>query len=470
MEALLERLITFFEERGCSYVEGRFESTESNSLVLKNGSVDALGVDTHKGIGIRFQYHSRVGFFSTNTKDEATALRQAKRAFRETKTTPSITQQTALAEEKKKSKHYRVFEREKLANVPIEDKIAYLKSISDTIHDSHTDVKTNFLAYEDTKTKQLLKTSEGITIKSTIPQESLFYMTSLQNGTRSMQRNWEYGATGGYEQVKQWNLHTKLHDEIQTLGQNLRHAKRIRPKKMDVLCAPEVVGIMVHESAGHPYEADRILGREAAQAGESFVSQSMIGSRIGSDDVTVVDDPRLKNNYCHFKYDNEGVKARENTLIKNGIINGFLHNRETSAAMGRSKSNGCSRASDYAKESMVRMSNTYLKKGTHTEDELIEGVREGIHLKNYMEWNIDDRRLNQKYVGAESYYIKNGKIQYPVYNPILEVTTPKLWSSVDGLGKKISFHAGQCGKGEPMQGIPVTFGGPSMRLRNMRIQ
>jgi TldD protein len=239
---------------------------------------------------------------------------------------------------------------------------------------------------------------------------------------------------------------------------------------MDVVCAPEVVGIMVHESAGHPYEADRILGREAAQAGESFISASMRGSRIGTDDVTVVDDPRLKNKYCHFRYDNEGVKARENTLIKNGIINSFLHNRETATAMGLPRSNGCSRASDYAKESMVRMSNTYLKKGTHTEDELIEGVHEGIYLKNYMEWNIDDRRLNQKYVGAESYYIKDGKIQYPVYNPVLEVTTPKLWSSVDGLGKKVTFHAGQCGKGEPMQGIPVTFGGPVMRLRNMRIQ
>jgi TldD protein len=285
-----------------------------------------------------------------------------------------------------------------------------------------------------------------------------------------MQRNWEYGATGGYEQVKRWNLHSKLNDEINTLGKNLRNAKRSKPKKMDVVCSPEVVGIMVHESAGHPYEADRILGREAAQAGESFISQSMLGSRIGTDDVTVVDDPRIKNSYCYFKYDNEGVKARENTLIKKGNITGFLHNRETSAAMGRSTSNGCSRASDYAKESMVRMSNTYLKKGTHTEDELIEDVKEGIFLKNYMEWNIDDRRLNQKYVGAESYYIKNGKVQHPVYNPVLEVTTPKLWSSVDGLGKKIEFHAGQCGKGEPMQGIPVSFGGPVMRLRNMRIQ
>ena len=86
-----------------------------------------------------------------------------------------------------------------------------------------------------------------------------------------------------------------------------------------------------------------------------------------------------------------------------------------------------------------------------------------------MEWNIDDKRFNQKYVGAESFLIKNGKIQYPIINPPIEITTPKLWSSIDAIANNTEYHAGNCGKGEPMQAIPVWFGGPSMSLRNIKV-
>jgi len=62
------------------------------------------------------------------------------------------------------------------------------------------------------------------------------------------------------------------------------------------------------------------------------------------------------------------------------------------------------------------------------------------------------------------------KITKPVINPVLEITTPALWKSVDAIGNKVGFFAGNCGKGEPMQGIPVWFGGPSMRLRNITMR
>ena len=86
-----------------------------------------------------------------------------------------------------------------------------------------------------------------------------------------------------------------------------------------------------------------------------------------------------------------------------------------------------------------------------------------------MEWNIDDKRYQQKYVGNEAYLIKNGRIEDPIKTPALEITTPALYSSIDALGKNVELFAGNCGKGEPMQGIPVYMGGPAMRLRNLRI-
>ena len=153
---------------------------------------------------------------------------------------------------------------------------------------------------------------------------------------------------------------------------------------MDVVTGPEVTGIAVHESCGHPYEADRIFGREGAQAGESFVKKSDIGKRIGSNIVTIADDPCVDGGFGYYLYDDEGVKARRKILMKNGLVNEFLHNRET-AAMMNMKSNGGARANGYDKEPLVRMSNTFVLPGEHNDDELFRDVKKGIYLKSFRE-------------------------------------------------------------------------------------
>jgi len=134
------------------------------------------------------------------------------------------------------------------------------------------------------------------------------------------------------------------------------------------------------------------------------------------------------------------------------------------------KSNGGARANGYDKEPLVRMSNTFVLPGNYNEDEIFEGVKKGVYFKNFMEWNIDDKRWQQKYVGNEAYLIENGRITKPVKAPILEITTPGLWGSVDAVGKNMEYSAGTCGKGEPMQGIPAWMGGPMMRLRGIHIK
>jgi len=235
-----------------------------------------------------------------------------------------------------------------------------------------------------------------------------------------------------------------------------------------MILGSEVTGIICHESCGHPQEADRILGREAAQAGESYIKPGMLGQRIGSEHVTVIDDPTLPNSYGFYQYDDEGVKAHPRTLIKEGIITELLHNRETAAELQVS-SNAASRSSAYDREPIIRMANTYMKPEDHSLEELVEGVGYGVYMKSFMEWNIDDRRYNQRYVGLESYLIENGEISTPIRNPVLEITTPGLYGSVDAVGKELEFSAATCGKGDPMQGAPVWTGGPPIRVRKIRL-
>ena len=183
--------------------------------------------------------------------------------------------------------------------------------------------------------------------------------------------------------------------------------------------------------------------------------------------MNLVDDPTVQNSYGFYRYDDEGVPARKRCLIKGGLVKELLHNRESAAEFGV-KSNASSRANNWNAEPIVRMANTFVEPGDHTFEELID-VKNGVYIKSYMEWNIDDKRFNQRYVGLEAYEIKNGALGGLVKRPAIEMTTPAFWSAVDAVGKDFEMTMGSCGKGEPMQGIPVGFGGPHIRLHNIKM-
>ena len=113
------------------------------------------------------------------------------------------------------------------------------------------------------------------------------------------------------------------------------------------------------------------------------------------------------------------------------------------------------------------MSTTFVEPKDHTLEELVEDVKYGIYMKSFTEWNIDDIRFNQKYVGREAYLIEKGEVGDPVKRPIIELTTKTFWSAVDAVGRDLKFVGATCGKSDPMQGVNVWIGGPHMRLRDV---
>jgi len=467
-EDLSNFLINYLQNKGASYTECRFQEIHSNHFIIKNGVLQLSSFNDEIGIGIRYIIKNTMGFFSTTELKKDRIRELLDNSIKLTTTASRINEKITLTNEKIYKKKYNVLQKIKFSNVPTEEKIAFLLDINKDILKSKVNLQGSYLSFTDDVTKQIYINSEGTKIISEIPRANLFHVLTIDVNNKSSQRMWESGGCGGYEIIKSWDLLKKLPEEAKNLQLVLKNGAKPKKGKQDLVVSPEITGIMVHESAGHPTEADRIFGREAAQAGESFIEKNSIGQRIGSKAVTIVDDPTIKNSSGFYLYDDEGVKARRKYLYKNGIITEFLHNRETASYMNI-KSNGSSRASSYDREPIVRMSNTFVLPSKTPEHQLIEEVKKGIYLKSYTEWNIDDKRMNQRYVGAEAYEIKNGKIGKPVIHPIIEITTPKLWSSVLLVADNIEYHHGSCGKGEPLAAIPVWFGGPSMLIKNVNI-
>jgi TldD protein len=467
-EDLVDYALEYARSKDIEYAEARAQSQVQDTIVIRNGILEAYTSAIDSGFCVRILAKGGIGFASTNkwTKEEAKAIvdlayKHAKAAGRKEK--------IKFEEEKAVKTKWAVDQKKKIEDVSPEQRISEFMEIHKTLASCGVKIPATIFQCAINLTSKYIVNSDGSQISSFVPRVGGFVFMTVAEQGKTEQAPEQFGYSGGWEAFDQWKIADKLVHDANVLKDVITKAKAVKPGTMDLVCGPEVAGIAAHESCGHPMEADRILGREMSQAGRSFIYKGglyWIGARIGSGVATVVDDPTVEHSYGYYAYDDEGVKARRRYLYKNGLINEFLHNRETAARMG-TKSNGSSRAINYDREAIVRMANTFVLPGDMSEEELIKGVKNGIYMKSFTEWNIDDKRFNQRYVGREAYAIENGELKHPVARPIIETTTLKFWSALDAVSKKLEFDAGTCGKSDPAQGVPCYTGGPCLRLREV---
>src|SRR6059036_987705 len=466
---LVDFAVDYARKKGASYAEARHEEQEQENFILKNGVLDALYVGQDRGVGVRVLVNGALGFAATNLRTKSDiraivddAIKVAKASRRKTKIT--------FAHEDAIEMNWSIPEQRKLADVPVEEKIAEIQSVDRDLMALGFKIPARYFQLSDNRIVKHFANSEGSRIRSYSPRLRTFYFLTLVEDGESEQTYRNYGWSGGWEGIQAWDLGKRVLDEARSMHRSLAEGKKSPEGKMDLVAGPQVAGIASHESCGHPTEADRVLGREASQAGKSFITPASVGQRVGSPVVNVCDDPTIEHGIAHYTYDDEGVKARRRYLYKEGIINEFLQNRETAAILG-TRSNGSARATTYNVEAIVRMANTFVEPKDWAVDEMVEGVKFGVYMKSFMEWNIDDKRYNGKYVGREAYRIENGEITTPVRKTVIELTTPTFWGAVDAVGKDLEiFHAGFCGKSDPGQALDAALGGPTMRLRNVYLR
>ncbi len=435
------------------YAEIRIERKRKNEIFFINGIMKENNLTENYGFSIRV-IDGGMGFYFSNRMGRE----EIKRGMEKAERMARIGKVAGMSEEKMEEKEYMV--KGKVAGM--DEKIDYIKRMDEMVSDH-----SRIFSYKDEIMEKLYVNSEGGKIKSMMPKVYLYYMLTISEGEKTEQTSREFGNAGGWEMVEKWSVEKFLEHDSNFLSELIKKGRRAPPEG-DVVLSPQITGLVAHESCGHPFEADRILGREAAQAGKSYASPSLIGKRIGSEVVSIADDPTIEGSYGYYLYDDEGVRARRRLLIDRGVVNEILHNRESAYEMG-CKSNASARAT-YGKEPIVRMANTYFMPGDYERDEMIEDIKRGVYMVTFMEWNIDDMRVNQKYVGEEAYIIENGDIVGIAKHPAIEISTFDFFKKVDAAGKNLEFYPATCGKGDPMQGIEVSTGGVDLRLRNVVIK
>lgn len=457
---MIDRVLEYAQSRS-GFAEARFMKIRNNRVSYRNGEFDGMSSSSDMGYAVRVVNSSiSMAYFNENSWEKAKEIIDiaVKRSMAPGK--------NRIFSGKPIRDRWKSDQKKRIQDVSLDEKVAIVRDYDKLMGDFEAKIRVNVVADRNIKSHYL--NSEGSDIEGDVSRVLYFYLMGVMENGEFEQSTEEFGSTSGYEYLDTIHLPERIESDAESLKQGSL-APRITPGKFDVIVGPEISGIVAHESCGHPTEYDRIIGREGALAGESFLTGKKFPYRIGSDVVNVVDDPSMKGSFGHYRYDDEGIPSRKRYLYKNGYTSEFILNRESSAILGV-ESNAGGRSSSWDVEPLARMSTTYIEPGDHTFEELFEGVRRGVYIKSFTEWNIDDIRFNEKYVGKEAYLIQNGDLVGRVRRPVLETNTVKFYSSIDAVGDDLQFNAGMCGKGDPEQGVDVWMGGPHVRLRDMYVQ
>ncbi|MFW9936019.1 MAG: TldD/PmbA family protein [Candidatus Thorarchaeota archaeon] len=466
--------------RCCDYAEVRLETNQIDTVSFINGKLHLgnLPIDLTSdafarkvGINIRLLINGGMGMATSNQLTKESIQNAIDRAYKTAKRSSSQRENPIkMSEEKVYETSWQSNYKINPMEVSLEDRIAYIQDFVNIFKEKLSVEYIHIFVLMTEQRDTYFINSEGSKISGHVPRVSFMpIIIALKSGGQNEQLMSNYATTGGWEKLISWNLKEKVINKVKVLGDIITKAKKPPEGSIDIILGPDVAGIISHENCGHPHEADRILGREGAQAGESYLKGHKIGFKIGNECVNVFEDPTIPDSYGFYLYDDEGVKARKRELIKNGIFNEMLHNRET-AVIFNTNSNASARAVSYDREPIIRMANTYFAPGDYSFEELVEDVKIGILMMSFTEWNIDDKRLQSKYVGQEAYLIQNGQVTDTLLlKPTLEISSPGLFSSIDAQSKNIEWQGAFCGKSEPGQGCPVWTGGPFIRLRKVTL-
>jgi TldD protein len=231
--------------------------------------------------------------------------------------------------------------------------------------------------------------------------------------------------------------------------------------EMQVVLGSGWPGILLHEAIGHGLEGDFNRKKTSAFAG-------LMGKQVASKGVTVIDDGTLPDRRGSLTIDDEGTPSQRTVLIEDGILTGYLQDRQNARLMGM-KPTGNGRRQSFAHHPMPRMTNTIMLGGKHSPDEILQSVKKGLYAVNFGGGQVDITSGKFVFSASEAYLIEDGKVGQAVKGATLIGNGPDVLTKVSMIGNdmKLDPGVGTCGKDG--QGVPVGVGQPTMRIDGLTV-
>jgi TldD protein len=462
-EDLALKTIDHARSLGANYADARFEVRSDKGLLIENGSIEHFASTQNSGIGVRVLVDGAWGFYAYANPDGIGDVRNAaEQAFKLAKSSSTHVKNRVVLADTKAFTDKVIYGYKKDPRESMEELVEIAKDCDKIIRGTSQRINKSSVSIGYRHIEKFFVNSDGAKIlQEYIDTVADLSATAHESGLTQNVSGTE-GGRGGIEMLTEYaNVHKTAEDSAQKAAE-LIDAKPIKERKAKVVMNPDFIALLTHEILGHPSEADRVLGYEMAWAGGAWWA-GKIGQRVGSDALTVSDNPTIEQSLGHYRYDDEGVRSKEKLLIKNGILHDHMHSRETAAKFNIEPNSGM-RASGYEFMPLIRMACTYINAGDWKYDEMIKEVQDGYFICNMKVPSIDMMRYNWSISCQYAYEIKGGEVTDLLRDIIVMGIAPEFFSSIDACSKELEIRPVlNCGKGDPMQTMTMGNGGPYVR-------
>ena len=459
---------------GARYADARVVVSRSESIVVKNSSVESVDHGDSIGLGVRALIGSSWGFYAISELTDSEAASAGHTAAQIARASALVAGPfLELADVGVVEAHYETPHEEDPFSVSIAEKVDLLLGVTATIRGvDGVALASARLTFWDTN--KWFSSSQGHRIHQHLVEAGGgFDATAIgdsETQRRSFPQSFGQYETGGFEVIRRWDFPGNA-GRIAEEAAALLSAPELEERERAVILEGSQLALQIHESVGHAIELDRILGWEAAFAGTSHLELSKLHHhRYGSELMNVTADATLPGALGTFGFDDEGTPAQRVPIVSEGTWVGVLSGRDSAAIAGLPPG-GMVRGDGYSRLPMVRMTNVGLVPGESSLDEIISETRDGVYMATNRSWSIDDKRLNFQFGCEIGWEVENGKLGRMVRNPTYTGITPQFWGSMDMLAGEAEWvHWGtpNCGKGQPIQIAHTGHSAAPARFRDVR--
>ncbi|MCL6429366.1 MAG: TldD/PmbA family protein [Anaerolineae bacterium] len=434
------------------YVEIRIEEAETTAIRFRGRELEEVGRSRSLGGNVRALVRGGWGFASFN--DVRDLRRYVEMAVHQARLVPR--EPVTLAPAPVVEDVVRASARKDVRGISVDDKVALLKEYNELLWAS-APLQTTAARYNDLFRRSIFANSEGTYTEQEVLDLSAVLVAVARKDSEVEQAFLSVGSQGDLSVLdgRQAEVEAVARRAVELLS-----ASRIKGGSYTVIVDPRLAGVFVHEAFGHLSEADHVY--ENPRLRELMV----LGRRFGGPPLNIVDGAAVPGHRGSYAYDSEGMPAQRTYLIREGVLVGRLHSRETAGRMGEPPSANA-RSISYRFPPIVRMTNTYIEPGDTTFEQMLASIDDGVYVKDSFGGQTSMEMFT--FSAAEAFRIRRGRLEEPLRGVNLSGNVFQTLANIEAIGNDLQWsEGGGCGKGEQAP-LPVAMGSPHLLIRDVVI-
>ena len=432
------------------------ERSHSEFFMFDDGRLKSASYDSTEGFGLRVVAGESVGYAHASEisgpaiKRAAASASLAKRGY------------SGVAAEGPRPTNRRLYgDDDPLASPGFGDKVALLQQIDAFARARDPRVAQVMTSMAGERRVVEILRADGQLIRDVRPLARLNVQITVEKDGRRESGSSGAGGRAGFEA---WITPERWHEQVEeALRQALVNLESIEcpAGEMDVVLGAGWNGILLHEAVGHGLEGD--FNRKGTSA-----FSGRIGQQVAARGVTVFDDGTVEGRRGSLTVDDEGTATSRTVLIEDGVLVGYMQDRQSARLLGM-PTTGNGRRQSYAHIPMPRMTNTGMMAGDSNREAMIASTKRGLYCANFGGGQVDITNGKFVFQCTEAYLIEDGKVTAPVKGATLIGDGPSALTRVTMIGDDFAFDPGIGVCGKAGQGVPVGVGQPSLKITGLTV-